>query len=82
VHVPKAYRHVARLNPNICIRPIPESCTVDKEPAVPFEWEAGVSQSQYELQLNFTYPDTGYPDRLGPSGKHLCTALVIYIFMA
>ena len=25
--------------------------------------------SRYLLPLYFTYPDTNYPDRLGPSGK-------------
>jgi len=23
-----------------------------------------------------------YPDRLGPSGKHFCTLIVLYLFMA
>jgi hypothetical protein len=60
---------------------ISESCPVGKESTVPIEGEAGETQSQYEVQLDFTYPKTGYPDRLDPSGKHFRTTLVIYIYL-
>jgi len=30
-------------------------------------------------QKNSTYPDAGYPDRLGPSGKHFLTVIGLYL---
>ena len=28
---------------------------------------------------NSTYPETGYPDRLGPSGKHFLIVIVLHL---
>ena len=28
------------------------------------------------------YPDTGYPDRLGPSGKRFCSLIIVLLFTA
>jgi hypothetical protein len=34
------------------------------------------------IRQNSSYPDAGYPARLGPSGKHFLTVLILHIFMA
>jgi len=35
-----------------------------------------------ELLHKSTNLDAGYPDRLGPSGKHFLTVLALHVFMA
>jgi hypothetical protein len=40
-----------------------------------------MSQSQHEVQLNFSYPDIAYADRFGPSGKRFRAACVLYIYI-
>jgi len=34
------------------------------------------------IRHNSSYLDAGYPDRLGPSGKHVLTVTILHIFMA
>jgi hypothetical protein len=34
------------------------------------------------IQYNSTYPDAGYPDRLGDSGKHFLTVIALHLYMA
>jgi hypothetical protein len=40
------------------------------------------TQTELRLQQNPTYPDAGYPDRLGPSGKHFFIVIALHLFMA
>jgi hypothetical protein len=34
------------------------------------------------IHQNSTYPEAGYPDRLGPSGIHFLAVIALHIFMA
>jgi hypothetical protein len=34
------------------------------------------------IRQNASYPDAGYPDRLGPSGNHFLTVIILHLFMA
>jgi hypothetical protein len=43
---------------------------------------SGLTVSAQRVQKNSTYPDAGYPDRLGPCDKHFLAVVVIRLFMA
>jgi len=41
-----------------------------------------IPEMHFVIQENSTNPDAGYPDRLGPSGEHFLTVIVLHLCTA
>ena len=68
-----------------------EKCSLLSYLADEYEYIRFYPQGMRETQLpkryvifgiHSTYPEIGYPDRLGPSGKYFLTVIIQHLFMA